>query len=237
MRAKNNGFNFLPGTAINLQEKGVSKPPRRLQAARLAPALRGEGRVWPLPPGARPQGWGGRRSPGPAPGAGTGVSSAQAWASRARPRAGAMAQRLWACNTCASTHTGLCPGTSPLAAPGTGHFPPLAPSPRGGREERGANSPPGFQGDGRSRNGCEAALPPARAGSRQQRHEPACSRAPHGTRGQSAGSAAAGSALEPSARGAERPSSRHIPALPAPSPAPASLARREARTVLPSRAA
>lgn len=28
MRAKNNGFNFLHGTAINLKEKGVSKPPR-----------------------------------------------------------------------------------------------------------------------------------------------------------------------------------------------------------------
>ena len=50
MRAKNNGFNFLHGTAINLKEKGVSKPPGQLQAAPLAPALRGEGRVPLLPP-------------------------------------------------------------------------------------------------------------------------------------------------------------------------------------------
>lgn len=67
MRAKNNGFNFLHGTAINLKEKGVSKPPGQLQAAPLAPALRGEGKGPPLPPGTRPQGWGGQRSPRSAP--------------------------------------------------------------------------------------------------------------------------------------------------------------------------
>ena len=50
MRAKNNGFNFLHGTAINLKEKEVSKPPGQLQAALLAPVVRGKGRVPPLPP-------------------------------------------------------------------------------------------------------------------------------------------------------------------------------------------
>lgn len=86
MRAKNNGFNFLPGTAINLKEKGVSEPPRQLQAA---PAPWGEGRSPHCPPGLDlGLGWATQRLPcsgcqraAAELGAGAGVGWAQAWVS------------------------------------------------------------------------------------------------------------------------------------------------------------
>lgn len=76
----------------------MSKPPGQLQAAPLAPALRGEGRVPPLTPGPDPRAGVGDaaiaqlRVPDSEPGASTGVSSAQGRASRVLPCAGAMVQ-------------------------------------------------------------------------------------------------------------------------------------------------
>lgn len=93
MRAKNNGFNFLHGTAINLKEKGVSKPPGSSRRIR------------------RPQHCGVGAAPAAAlPGVGDttlaeGLPPAQA--SRVLPVPGGWCP--WMCNTCASMHTILCP--------------------------------------------------------------------------------------------------------------------------------
>lgn len=146
----------------------MSKPPGQLQAA---PVPRGESRVpaaVPPPlPGVRPQGWGGRRGPGP----GSGCRGAAA-----EPGAGCLDRRElgtgmgipgvsrcrgWARNTCESTKTVLTPR---LPGNGGGHFPSLFlpsrdPSPCDGQGEEGKFLPC-FQGDGKSRNGGKAAFPP-----------------------------------------------------------------------------
>lgn len=129
MRAKNNGFNFLRGTAINLKEKGVSKPPGSSRRIR------------------RPQHCGLRAGPAAAlPGLGDATlagSLALAQASHVLPVPGRWS--TWVCNMCASVHAIPCPGHRP----GKEEFPRLQPQVMGREGRQEGKFLPRFQGDGK----------------------------------------------------------------------------------------
>lgn len=132
----------------------MSKPPGQLQAAPLAPALRGEGRVPPLTPGPDPRAGVGDTAIArlwvlaSEPGAGTGVSSAQGRASRVLPCAGAMVQPgPGVRHVCIHAHHPLPPHIAPHL-PGNGAFP--QPCPPGSVPMRWA----GGEGRGTRANSC-----------------------------------------------------------------------------------
>lgn len=150
MRAKNNGFNFLHGTAINLKEKGVSKPPRAVPGCcRCLPGPNrgaGVGDV-ALAPLRVPMG-SGRAGCWCELGTGTGIPCASlCWGDGATGSG---------CATRVHPHT---PSSAPTW-PGTGHFPSLVPPvcPHALGRGRRANSCRVSKGMEKRRNGRRAAF-------------------------------------------------------------------------------